>query len=295
MTGLMGNTRVSAVIPVGDFESHKENIKQILEQVNGNAIEVILVLDCQSRVDTLEAKSLLSNLGVSGYVLEVTCGNPGGARNAGLEAAKNEWVVFWDCDDFPYATNYLKLINEALVNGSNMAIGNFATERIGRERIGNQKISQSHWQTQVGLNPGIWRMAFSRDLIQEVRFPELSMGEDQVFIARVMLREPSVYICNIIVYQYRIGVARQLTKNLERVKELRFANSIIISESKSLTKNKTLVAIMIIRQTVTMIKNQNENPEVKFSLYLRILKSFIKRPYIVLSVIRMKLSEFSRG
>ena len=293
MAGLKRNTRVSAVIPIADFQRHKDNIQLILDQISDQAFEIILVLDCHSPEVAWEARSLLLHSGVNGSVLEVTCGNPGGARNAGLEVSIAEWVVFWDCDDLPNAENCLKLINEAIHNGSDMAIGSFATEQIDRRHISIQKPSPSYWETQVGLNPGIWRMAFSRVLLQQVRFPDLSMGEDQVFISRVIRREPTIHVSNVIVYQYRIGIPNQLTKSIEKVKELKVANDIIVSERNVLSKDKVLVSTMVIRQTLTMFKNQTENPAMKLSLFLRILKLLIKGPNVVFSVTLLKLSEFT--
>jgi glycosyltransferase involved in cell wall biosynthesis len=294
MNGLKRNSQVSVVVPVIDFQQHKENLIQILQGINHEKFEVILVLDSQTPQITLEAKQIILNSGAKGRVLEVDCKNPGGARNAGLKAAVSEWIVFWDCDDLPNVENCLKLINQAILNGSNLAIGSFIVEKVDEKYQTRHIVESQHWPSQVGLNPGIWRMAFSRELVKHIKFPELSMGEDQVFIARVILAAPLVHISDIIVYRYRVGIPNQLTKNRKKVTEIRIANDLILSEISQIPQNNTVISAMIIRQTLTIMKNQGINIFAIFPLVLRILKLVMTRPEIVISVIALKISALGR-
>ena len=294
MNGLKRNTQISVVIPVIDFLQHKENLIQILQGINHEEFEVILVLDSQTPQITLEAKLIVLSSGANGRVLEVDCKNPGGARNAGLIASESEWIVFWDCDDSPNAENCLKLINQAMTNGSNLAIGSFVVEKVDTKYQTSHIVQSRHWPTQVGLNPGIWRMAFSRELVQKINFPELSMGEDQVFIARVILAAPLVHVSDIIVYHYRVGIPNQLTKNRKKVTDLRIANDLILSEISQISQNNTVISAMIIRQTVTLIKNHIINMFAILPLVLRILKLVVAKPEIVFSVIALKIAALGR-
>jgi hypothetical protein len=60
-------------------------------------------------------------------------------------------------------------------------------------------------------NPGIWRWAFQRPIIDGVFFPNLLMGEDQVFLANLNIDWLKVYRGKENVYDYIQGNPSQLT------------------------------------------------------------------------------------
>lgn len=60
-------------------------------------------------------------------------------------------------------------------------------------------------------NPGIWRWAFKRPIIDGVFFPKLLMGEDQVFLANLNVNWLKVYRAKENVYDYIQGNPSQLT------------------------------------------------------------------------------------
>lgn len=73
----------------------------------GLAHEIIVVLD---RADALTRATLHSALGGDAQFLETDEGDPGAARNRGIEAASGECSTFLDCDDL-WSENWLSEAN----------------------------------------------------------------------------------------------------------------------------------------------------------------------------------------
>jgi hypothetical protein len=62
-------------------------------------------------------------------------------------------------------------------------------------------------------NPGIWRFAFKKALMNEVKFQDFSMGEDLIFLSRNVSNIHEVFRWNAVVYSYSTGDKRSLTSN----------------------------------------------------------------------------------
>jgi glycosyltransferase involved in cell wall biosynthesis len=141
-------------------------------------------------------------------------GNPGSARNAGLELVETDWVCFWDSDDLPKQDSFLQMIKSAEESHFLIAKGAYQIENannnqwvtVEREFVDNDS-PEKHL-----LDPGLWRYAFSKEIYQNVRFPPLRMGEDQDFLVQALLSKTPVYQSSEVIYVYRIGHAPQLSR-----------------------------------------------------------------------------------
>ena len=280
----MNVPQISAVIPVGNFHQDNGNISQMMKQLDKDIFEVILVLDNQTLEDYRLAELMLQASGLRGKVLIVNCKNPGGARNAGIQNSQSEWLVFWDSDDTCYPENLISLVNGAIASNSQLAIGGFCIEHSLGEVTNQFPIDIEKWRLQVGVNPGLWRMAFNRTLITGIEFPELSMGEDQVFLSRAEMKNPKTYVADHLVYKYRVGVANQLTSNQARIKDLVIAHKLMLQINSSLPHKSVLVRCMIIRQTLSIIKHGMSDPAFVFFGCVRTARFIITSPSILRSI-----------
>lgn len=225
--------RVSAVLPVygPTFATRREHLKLIFD--SRFDIKLVIVADSFEEKD-LSSLSKLINTTESTDVNLVTgiFGNPGSARNAGLELVDTDWVCFWDSDDLPKQDSFLRMIKSADKQHFQIAKGTYQIEnadnnqhvRVEKEFIDNE-CPERHL-----LDPGLWRYAFSREIYQKVRFPPLKMGEDQDFLVQALLFKKPIYQSSEVVYVYRIGHSPQLSrekasfddasKSLELLKDL---------------------------------------------------------------------------
>ena len=226
--------RVSAVLPVygPTFATRREHLELIID----SRFEIKLVIVADSFEDKdLSSLSKLIDTTESTDVKLVTgiFGNPGSARNAGLELVDTDWVCFWDSDDLPKQDSFLRMIESADKEHFQIAKGIYQIENannnqrvtVEREFIDNES-PERHL-----LDPGIWRYAFSKKIYQKVRFPPLKMGEDQDFLVQALLSKKPVYQSSEVVYVYRIGHSPQLSRE----------KSAFVDASKSLELLKDLL------------------------------------------------------
>lgn len=72
----------------------------------------------------------------------------------------------------------------------------------------------------VALNPGIWRIIFSRELLDGMFFKPLRMAEDQIFISEAIVKATELKFFNNIVYTYFTGSGHHLTKDSKALQDL---------------------------------------------------------------------------
>jgi glycosyltransferase involved in cell wall biosynthesis len=277
---------LSVIVPIGNFEDHLSSITAIIEGARDIHAELILVIDSQpNSVQTL-AESLLAQLRADGSVATVECKNPGGARNKGLGLATKDWVAFWDCDDLPNPTGFLEMVLRAEKSDCTMAIGSYEVQTSSTGQIVNEPISRKTWQIEIGLNPGIWRFAFKRDLISSTNFPNLSMGEDQIFVQRILAKNPRVLIYEESVYKYMVGIQNQLTSIASKILDLAEANRIAKLEFSSNGAYNQVIKIMIARQSLTLSLQNNLTSIFRLKSLTRALKYFTFHPGISLKILK---------
>jgi hypothetical protein len=248
---------LSAIIPVGDFVKHKDNITKIIQQSSEIGIQLIIVIDNQAQSVFVDAVSLFRDLKGNGSVVRSESGNPGGSRNLGLSRATRNWVTFWDCDDAPDATQVVEMTSNQGVAECDVLIGSYEVQNLLNLQVSKHQIELNHWKIDVGLNPGIWRFVFRREFIANLTFPDLRMGEDQVFLQRVFSRNPFVCVSQLTIYKYRINVPSQLTSEKSNIKSLIEANQLALDEYRILSKKSRIIDAMLIRQFLTLSKHSS--------------------------------------
>jgi succinoglycan biosynthesis protein ExoO len=280
---------LSVVVPIGNFEDHLNSITAIIEGARDIHAELILVVDSQSKSVQTLAESLLSQLRAVGCVATVECKNPGGARNKGLELATKDWVAFWDCDDLPNLTGLLEMVLKAEKEVCELAIGSYEVQTLSTGQIVEVPTSEKNWQIEVGLNPGIWRFAFKRELIGSTNFPNLNMGEDQIFLQRILAKNPRVLIYKEPVYKYRIGVRNQLTSIASKILDLAEANRIAKLELGKNGVHNQVIKTMIARQSLTLSKQTNLPSIFRLKSFIGALKYFTFQPEIGFTILKSSL------
>ena len=286
--------KMTAIIPIIDFPRHAANISSIIKNAQEINLDLVLVLDSQPHSIFEQAVSATDSLGANAVVVEVNSRNPGGARNMGLSLAKTEWIVFWDCDDIPYAANMLKMIMRADGSGTQVVIGNYEEEELRSGKIKSTSAISKFWKIDVGLNPGIWRFAFKRELIGSTRFPDLKMGEDQVFLQRILAKSPKVQIYNDIVYRYRLGVPNQLTSNRHEMSDLISSNVITKRELNEQSIFKDTVIAMLIRQLLTLSKVPNFKVRYRLVYFFGAVVYLTKKPIVIFRFVNLLRARMDR-
>ena len=131
------------------------------------------------------------------------------ARNAGLEAASGDFIWFIDADDL-IQENILAKLKAMVPEGGcdRIVFGAYefqdALTETEREQSRNgQLATNTSWYDAV-----VWRSLLKREFLQRhdlyFRYPELTHGEDGLFMYEVTLKNPATVATEEVLYFYRV-------------------------------------------------------------------------------------------
>lgn len=211
----MDKVKISVIIPVYNAEEYLDRCMHSVLDQEFTSYEVILVDDGSTdasplicdRYSSTDPKCITlhqSNKGVSA------------ARNAGLNMAQGEYVMFLDSDDvlLPYALENM-LDN---IGGEDVVIGGYASyiENIPNKELkpaatksykGNecQNFFQENIKRNCELLDSPWAKLFRLKAVKNIRFDEqLNYAEDKLFVFEVLSKCTSILTVSQAVYGYYI-------------------------------------------------------------------------------------------
>ena len=138
-------------------------------------------------------------------LLRTKYGKAGLARNAGLNVAKGEWILFMDDDDH-FLPGAFQEIAEELERQQDIDVLAFWFEWRGMG-IGKQSASR--------LYPAVWNKAWRRSFIGRSRFPDWSHTED-LYFARMMHPQARFGFLNKPLYYYNFMREGSITDRIRK-------------------------------------------------------------------------------
>ena len=209
---------LSIVVPVCKMAGKMHNLKTWLIHAVSYQVEVCIIHDRQDDFTGDELVKLIRELDNPNiFYHEEYFGAPGLARNKGLEEARGEWICFWDSDDMPNLRNAVQAIHES-ADESNVLVGQFQRKNeITGAIVSNSITSSVH---QLGFDPGIWRFIFKKELMRDVRFGEMRLGEDQLFLTCLPFENLRIEFSQANLYTYYTGDHGHQSNNKRYVDDL---------------------------------------------------------------------------
>jgi glycosyltransferase involved in cell wall biosynthesis len=266
----MKNKLLTIVIPISGELADLQNLRQSLKYANEfePEVDVILLFDEKNTGRSKENWLEISTWDQENIqIYRESFSSVGSARNLGISKATSSWISFTDADDINLVENFLLMVREAEIDNSDVAIGEFNSINV-RSGEGlndnNASLNLTTFQTVFGLKPGIWRCAFKLESVRDVRFPDLNMAEDQVFISRYFDLERRIHFCAQIVYHYFVGRENSLTSKMDEV--MKISRAIPISTRLAIeTKgpNLRLLETLAISQLLSAIKYGSTNKRIR--------------------------------
>ena len=194
---------ISVVVPVYNGQDYLDNcIRSIEGQTYGN-LEVIIVNDGSTDETAVVCDRLRSDYG-NVRVLTLDDEGVSAARNAGIDAAKGDFITFVDADDRLCAET-LKILYGCMVDTESDVAGcgffawgneedwkqDTAWEKAANGRTGGQTVvyDADRYLKEAVLcgNSRCWSKLYRRDIFNHVRFPEnLTIGEDMLFLVKML-------------------------------------------------------------------------------------------------------------
>jgi len=206
---------LSIIVPVYRVEPYLKDCLDSLLLGRGAGFEVVAINDCspdgsidilreyERRFDNLRVIDFQMNQGVSA------------ARNAGIEAAKGEWLMFCDSDDV-LTSGAIRFLMEKLGKTDcdmvtfELAYVNDIMSKVPEKREGVERI----YDMRQALDASeivrknfphrlwAWNKCFRRDLIGKSRFANFQPCEDAIFSLECMVRANKILELPNVLYKY---------------------------------------------------------------------------------------------
>ena len=219
----MKRIALSVVMPIHRIDDRVFEVERIVKTISGLPIQLVIVqdnyffeFDILENVRGLDCEQIL--------VVSGKFGNPGAARNFGLSWINGNWTAFWDSDDSPDVIEFLKMIEYAESKNANVVAGFF--DEIDKT-VTKKSLYLKHFpiflRLQILLNPGLWRFGFKTDSIEFIKFPDLVMAEDQLFLMKRIQKLTDICLYPGIVYRYSTNSPNQVTRQFSNQLKIREA------------------------------------------------------------------------
>ncbi|CAN2170959.1 WcaA Glycosyltransferases involved in cell wall biogenesis [Candidatus Nanopelagicaceae bacterium] len=285
---------ITIVCPVRNMEGRLQNLFSWLNECDSH-FQIILVLDSCTDKTVEELRSMKEFLPSNQIeIIEGTYGSPGGARNAGFEHARNEWVIFWDSDDIGSPKNLISGLETLSANLLDAAVFGYDiySGHAARSKWNTWPISHEKSFDLFSLNPGIWRICFRRASIIDLKFPNLRMAEDQLFISDFMQKIPNIKFSNVVIYKYFVNVSNQLTSDKDALKDLREAGNLLAEKLNDVSGAGKFTLRIYGKILITQLKKCNIS--TKFQAGVRLILLYIKYPAETSSLLKSVLARKSK-
>jgi glycosyltransferase involved in cell wall biosynthesis len=268
--------RLTVIVPVSSFRNDTERLALWVTKPELEHLSVIIVFDGVSvppKLNSILRERPLIRLLTGNF------GGPGPSRNAGLKLVTTEFVFFCDSDDYPYLERYLLSAKDLSDSQADVAIGQFEIFHEECSKKDQELVFMQHLDdlaVELTKNPGIWRFIFRTSSIKGIEFPDIPMGEDQVFISRYFSSPHEIFLIHRPIYRYVKHSSIQLTKDPTSINRLIDSTKCIVKELATKTDfGLTLSVSFATKQCLTLLKSGSiSNKILSLQIFARLFFSF---------------------
>ena len=203
--------KVSIIVPVYGVEQYIERCARSLFEQTLDDIEYLFIDDCtlDNSIDIL--KQVLEEYPqrkeqVIIHRMEKNSGQAA-VRKWGMLNATGDYVIHCDSDDWVDITMYEKMHNKAVEEDSNLVVCGYNStngNEILMSTLPDEQTFHSFCKNiLVGRTSGaLWNKLVSRNLINQIDYPEGNMGEDMVIILQCLFHSQRISIIREPLYSY---------------------------------------------------------------------------------------------
>lgn len=203
---------ISVIVPI---YNKAEYLRACLESIAGQThsrLEIICIDDASTDESLAIARNFERNDARVTLVRNAENIGPGRSRNLGLAVANGEFVMFVDADDLVPAASVATLCRKIVANGADLARGSLGIFYMDDHRNLTSTIAVpdkavTNFEEEPLLWTPWWHTSYlmRTSLIRKLglAYPNLSRGEDPVFMASVLAAAQRITLTPEIVYLYR--------------------------------------------------------------------------------------------
>jgi glycosyltransferase involved in cell wall biosynthesis len=285
--------KLSVVIPITRMAGRLANLISTLEMCSKEEIEFILVHDEQDSLTQEELEKIkkrFTNLNVQ--LFRKTFNSPGLARNYGILKSTGDWFCFSDSDDLPQIYEIHAAAKMANEFGADVGIGKLLTigvNEISLTKSPNSPMGNSLDILTLALNPGFTRFVFKSSVFKQVEFPEIMMGEDQVYLARSNFLNHKIYSIDSILYKYFTDIPSQSTRNRISLQDLPLTFELLCASKPGASKTMNqFINYQIMKIALTCLYHKIGRRTATKNLFSVLIKNPLDAVYFGRRVIQDK-------
>lgn len=206
----MAQLFLSFIVPVYNAARYlPECLDSMLNQDISPAEYEIICVNDGSRDESPEILHTYAQRHSNVVVIDKENGGVTTARNAGLEAARGDYIWFVDADDFLKENILVSLRRQLSAGGEDrLIVGSYTFEDVLSQEERNLAANNQLPSNGPGQDSIVWRSLFRREFLQKnglyFSHPELTHGEDGLFMYEVCGFNPSCIQIPEAVYFYRV-------------------------------------------------------------------------------------------
>ena len=185
----MNNPKYSIIIPAhNDAERIEKALKSVVEQTFTD-YELIVICDaCEDNTEEIAQR-------YGAITWSVDFHRDGLSRNAGLEIASGEYILFMDSDDWWLHEFVLMMIDKALdITDPDILAYGFIQRLKG--------VYGPIMRDNTVLWPHVWDKVWKRSIIGETRFSNVWSVSDLGFTQAILAKQPAVALMEMPLYYY---------------------------------------------------------------------------------------------
>lgn len=255
---------LSIIVPITLMAGRLARLESWLKECDPQIIEVILIHDYRDKLTELEISRLTKTydacIEISGHF-----GSVGLARNAGLESSSGEWIMFVDSDDEVYVNEVLSTLQEKNENTRIICASYYETS--SKTLITTVRDASKLSMLAITLKPGIWRFLIRKELLNEAKFRDFAMAEDQLFLLENGIFDTIDEFSKRIIYKYYVDDPLQATASVRKINDLKRSIRHLSQIKKQFYIGEiSIVDLMILSQMITLLKRGSLNGKI-YSFY----------------------------
>jgi glycosyltransferase involved in cell wall biosynthesis len=269
--------QLTIVIPVHKMAGRLENLNKSIKSAADCDVTFILVNDESDDATFCElVKIVEENAFADIKLMTGKFGSPGMARNAGLEQVATNFVMFADSDDEFFVSKILSVISSV---NAQLIIGSFEVLDFSSQNLILNRPKKPLTVT-MAISPGIWRLVLNTNIAKLQKFSKYRMGEDQLWMAELLLLDLDFVVSNEVFYRYYSSNPLSLTSNPEAIQDLES----VLREFEKLLKrsgshSRNMAIYMYLKIWIPRVKTLDSSR--KFRAIIKFGLVFIKKPLLL--------------